>query len=136
LRARRELAGAQRRETAGALEDLVEARAVGHLRVAIAQPAERLRVVLLRLLRERAALDRAAELLLARRDRARVGQRPGEEDGTDLVAQEGQERRLERVPRLEVAGGARVEHALDPGNSAGCARAHDRPRRRIRGGLV
>src|SRR5262249_55438089 len=126
----------ERREAPGALEDRGEPALVGDARVALAEPAERLRVVLLRLLRERPPPDRAGELLRAGCDRRRVGERPREEDGAHLVAEERQERRLEGGPRLELARRLGRQHALDPGERARRARPRDRARRRVDRALV
>src|SRR5262245_18539185 len=88
---------AERARAPGALEDGIEPRPIGDFRVAVAQEGERLGVVLLRLLRERLAVDRARHLGRAGRDRLCVRDRPREEDAADLVAQERQQRRLEAL---------------------------------------
>src|SRR4029077_18638663 len=66
----------------------------------------------------------------------RVGGRPGEEDGRDLVAQERQQRRLQVAQPLPPAGGHRVEYGLDQRHYARGAGADDRAGSGVREALV
>src|SRR5262249_7781992 len=126
---------AQPGAAARALEDRVERRVVGG-GVASAQRAERLGVILLRLLRERLAAEADGELLLSAGQRAGVGGTPRQEDPRDLVAQQRQQRGLERVPALPAPLRTRVEHALDPCQRARRAAADERARGRVGGAVV
>src|SRR5207244_6549783 len=125
----------ERLETPRIGEDRIEGRLVGDRLVACAECGERTGVIFLSLLAVRFTIERQRELLLARGQRPRVGQRPGKEHHADLVPKQWKKRAAEGRPALELALVPRIEHATSPGEYARRA-VENRGGGRIRRALV